>query len=436
MPEYGMLDNVGVNRQQNRELAEGDFCVRELRAGRGRIASRIGSVRAERLASLACSGVREVQSGRGFVMIQGLNQDGHLFGPHERSNPLWLSGSRYMVALVATAIAFAATFTLKRVLPTPSFLFFIPAITLSAWYGGRGPSILATALSLLLITHAFEAPVGSLSKEEVTDLTRRIRGADLLEVVAFIMVALTITVTMEALVRARALAESRTQDFERVNEELRHALVSRRLLAEQETERGRISRVLHDDVGQLLTALRLNLQRVTLLDRDDEAVIRDSIGLVDETLTHVRALSVELRPTVLDDLGLGEAVAWYANRQAERAGYAVVVEQALGEGRLPEAIETAGFRIVQQAVTNIARHAKAKNVRIVLRRDSQTVELAVVDDGIGFDVPGARIRSQAGESLGLVDMTELAYMAGGILTITSTKGKGSTVRVQFPLDSV
>jgi signal transduction histidine kinase len=351
-----------------------------------------------------------------------------VFGSHDRSNPLLLSGSRYALAVFATLIGFGATISLKRVLPTSDTLFFLPAVAVSAWYGGRGPSVLATALSLLLLSYAVGAPVvGSL----------RISGvADLIEIGAFLIKALIITEVIEALRRARGLAESRAAELARVNEELRHALVSRRLLAEQETERGRISRVLHDDVGQLLTALRLNLQRLTLLNPDDEAVIRDSIGLVDETLTHVRALSVELRPTVLDDLGLGEAVAWYANRQAERAGYAIVVEQALGEGRLPKLIETASFRIVQQALTNIARHAKAKNVRIVLRRDPQIVEVAVVDDGIGFDVPGARIRSQAGESLGLVDMAELAYMAGGILTIISATGKGSTVRVQFSVNSV
>jgi NO-binding membrane sensor protein with MHYT domain len=211
------------------------------------------------------------------------------------------------------------------------------------------------------------------------------------------------------------------------------ALVARRLLAAQEGERRRIARVLHDDVGQLLTAVRLNLQNQTPPGRGEATVIGESIGLVDEALTRVRALSVELRPSVLDDLGLGDAVAWFANRQAERAGYAVVVEQTLGDRRLPEAIETAGFRLIQQALTNIARHSKAKHVRILLRRGEREVELTVTDDGIGFDVRNAQIRAHAGESLGLVDMTELANLAGGSLTINSAEGKGSMVRARFPL---
>jgi len=358
-------------------------------------------------------------------MTQRLDRDRQMLDSHEPSNQLLFPASRYALPIVATLIAFAVTYALRRAWPAPVFLFFVAAIALSAWYGGRGPSVLATALSVLLSKFTFKEPLGSLGIYHLEDL---------LPFVVFVAVAATIIVTIEALLRARGLAESRAAELEKVNEELRHALVSRRLLAAQETERRRIARVLHENVGQLLTALRLNLQR-TAPDRGDGAIIKDSIGLVDETLKHVRDLSVELRPVVLDDLGLADAVSWYANRQAERAGYDVVVDQELGEGRLPEPIETAGFRIVQQALTNIARHADAKHVRINLCRQPGRVELSVADDGIGFDVRDARTRSQAGESLGLVDMTELAHMAGGVLTVSSAQGKGSTVRVQFPLDA-
>ena len=360
-------------------------------------------------------------------MTQDLNGDRHVSGSHEGRDSLRVSVSRYALAIVATLIAFVTTFGLRRAYPAPVFLFFVLAVALSAWYGGRGPSVLATTLAVLLVKYSFKEPVGSLWINRLEDL---------LPFVVFVVVALVISATIEALLRPRTLAESRAAELEQVNEELRHALVSRRLLAAEESERRRIARVLHEDVGQLLTALRLNLQRLAQPDRQDRSVVRDSIGLVDETLTHVRALSVDLRPSVLDDLGLGEAVAWYANRHAERAGYVVVVEQTLGEGRLPETVETAGFRIVQQALTNIARHAKAKNVQITLRRDLRSVEISVVDDGIGFDVPKEEGRSRAGGSLGLVHMTELAHMTGGVLTITSTEGRGSTVRVQFPVDSV
>jgi signal transduction histidine kinase len=331
-----------------------------------------------------------------------------------------------LLAIVATLVAFVVTFGLRRSTPAPLFLFFVLAVALSAWYGGRGPSVLAIALSVLLVKFAPQNPTGSLWASNV---------AAILPFAVFMIVAVMISLTIEALLRARRLAELHASELELVNDELRHALVSRRLLSAQETERRRIARVLHEDVGQLLTAVRLNLQRL-VPEQANDAVVSDTIRLVDVTLKEVRALSGDLLPTYLDDLGLGPAVALVASRQGERADHAVVVEQSLGDERLPEPIETAAFRIVRHALTNIARHARAKNVHIAMRRDPETVEIVIADDGVGFDVPTAKARSQAGESLGLVEMTEIAYMAGALLTLTSTEGKGTTVRAQFPLYSV
>jgi signal transduction histidine kinase len=359
-------------------------------------------------------------------MTQVANGERHVFGSTERPNH-WRAASRYAFATVVTLLALAATLGLNHEWPAPVFLFFVLAVAISAWYGGRGPSLLAAALSVLLTKYAFKEPVGTL---------RINRLSDLIPFVVFLVVALMVTATIDALRRARWLAEAHSSELQRVNEEMRHALVSRRLMAAEETERRRIARVLHEDVGQLLTAVRMNLRRLTVHDGSDASVLEDSVGLVDESLAHLRALSVELRPTVLDDLGLGEAVTWYANRQADRAGYNVLIGQELGNGRLPEPIETAGFRIVQQALTNVARHAQAKNVQIALRRNSDGVGISIADDGIGFDVGDARARSLAGESLGLVHMTELAYMTGGILSVSSTPGRGSTVHIQFPASSV
>jgi signal transduction histidine kinase len=331
-----------------------------------------------------------------------------------------------LLAIVATLLAFALTVGLRRSTPAPLFLIFVLAVALSAWYGGRGPSVVAITLSVLLVRYAPSNPVGSRWTNNV---------ATVLPFVVFLIVAVMISLTVEALLRARRLAESHAAELELVNEELRHALVSRRLLSAQETERRRIARVLHEDVGQLLTAVRLNLQRL-VPEQTNSPVVSDTIRLVDVTLKEVRALSGDLLPTYLDDLGLGPAVALVASRQGERADHTVAVEQSLGDERLPEPIETAAFRIVRHALTNIARHAQAKNVHIAMRRDPQTVELVIEDDGIGFDVPAAKARSQAGESLGLVEMAEIAYMAGALLTLSSTEGKGTTVRAQFPLYSV
>jgi signal transduction histidine kinase len=359
-------------------------------------------------------------------MTQDSGQDSQSSGFGERTHPLWRLTSGYALAVAATLVAFAVTFALRRSAPAPLFLFFVVAVALSAWYGGRGPSVLAIGLSVLLVRYAPPNPTGSLWANNI---------AGLLPFVVFLIVAVMISQTVEALLRARRLAESHAAELEVVNEELRHALVSRRLLSAQETERRRIARVLHEDVGQLLTAVRLNLQRL-VPEQANEPVVSDTIRLVDATLKEVRALSGELLPTFLDDLGLGPAVALVASRQGERADQAVVVDQSLGDERLPEPIETAAFRIVRHALTNIARHAHAKNVHIAMRRDPQAVELVIADDGIGFDVPAAKARSHAGESLGLVEMAEIAYTAGALLTFSSAEGKGTTVRAQFPLRSV
>jgi signal transduction histidine kinase len=359
-------------------------------------------------------------------MTQDGGRDSNTSNTRMRAHRLWRYASGYLLAIVATLVAFAVTFGLRRSTPAPLFLFFVLAVALSAWFGGRGPSLLAITLSVLLVRYAPSNPVGSLWANNV---------AGLLPFVVFLIVALMISQTIEALLRARRLAESHAAELELVNEELRHALVSRRLLSAQETERRRIARVLHEDVGQLLTAVRLNLQRL-LPEQSNGPVVTDTMRLLDITLKEVRALSGDLMPTYLDDLGLGPAVALVASRQGERADHAIVVEQSLGDERLPEPIETAAFRIVRHALTNIARHARAKNVHIAMRRDPKAVELIIADDGIGFDVPAAKARSQAGESLGLVEMAEIAYMAGALLTLTSTEGKGTTVRAQFPLCSV
>jgi len=181
-------------------------------------------------------------------MTQDRGRDSNTSDTRVRAHRLWRYASGYLVAVVVTLVAFAVTFGLRRSTPAPLFLFFVLAVALSAWYGGRGPSVVAIALSVLLVRYAPSNPVGSLWATNV---------AGLLPFVVFLIVAVMISLTIEALLRARRLAESHAAELQLVNEELRHALVSRRLLSAQETERRRIARVLHEDVGQLLTAVRL-----------------------------------------------------------------------------------------------------------------------------------------------------------------------------------
>jgi signal transduction histidine kinase/DNA-binding response OmpR family regulator len=211
--------------------------------------------------------------------------------------------------------------------------------------------------------------------------------------------------------------------------------LSRQLLHAQETERRHLARELHDEIGQALTALKINLQGLhrSLGNSPLTGRLDDSIGIVERTLDQVRNLSLDLRPSMLDDLGLIAALRWYLDRQALRAGLSVqAVLDPLTRALDPE-VETACFRLVQEAVTNIVRHAHARLVRVEMHQSDAGLELVVRDDGAGFDVAAARERAAQGASLGLLGMQERVTLLGGVCDITSTPGQGTTVQVRFTL---
>ena len=210
--------------------------------------------------------------------------------------------------------------------------------------------------------------------------------------------------------------------------------LSRRLLAAQETERRNIARELHDEIGQLLTAVKLDLQMVMRECPGPAAYscVREAMGSMDRVIARVRDLSLDLRPSMLDDLGLMPALRWMAGRQAERAGFAVHVGADLPDTRLAPEIETACFRIAQEALTNAARHARAKRVTVELRREGEALALTVRDDGCGFDAGAMRRQAAAGASFGLLGMQERATLAGGELEIESAPGRGTTVSARLP----
>jgi len=233
-----------------------------------------------------------------------------------------------------------------------------------------------------------------------------------------------------------AVAVEKARFFEqiRADRERLHTLSSQ-LMEAQETERRHLARELHDEIGQALTAVKINLQAV---QRSCEAnavasPLQESIGIVEIALQQVRNLSLDLRPSLLDDLGLVAALRWYVDRYAQRSGITAEFSTNSGQaGRLPN-IETACFRIVQEALTNVMRYAQAKQVSVKLQQRPQELHLMISDDGIGFDVQAARIRATSGGSLGLLGMEERALLAGGQLKIKSRQGYGTQIEVRFPI---
>ncbi|MEO2089076.1 MAG: PAS domain S-box protein, partial [Gemmataceae bacterium] len=208
--------------------------------------------------------------------------------------------------------------------------------------------------------------------------------------------------------------------------------LQQRLTTVQEAERQRIARELHDQLGQHLTALGLGLKVVKDALADPSPVRERVQGLQSLTDTigrEIHNLALELRPTALDDLGLPAALANYADGWSERSGVEVDFHAAgLDTDRLPPPVETALYRVVQEALTNVFKHAAAKKVSVVLRRSPDLVSVVVEDDGHGFDVDAT-----AGQRLGVLGMRERAVLVGGTLVVESTPGRGTTVIARIPL---
>jgi PAS domain S-box-containing protein len=212
---------------------------------------------------------------------------------------------------------------------------------------------------------------------------------------------------------------------------------SRRLIAAQEAERGRIARELHDQIGQMLTALKLNLHAIQSARNQGEAgaLIEDNLKMLDEALEHVRDLSVDVRPLLLDDLGLVAALRWYVDHQAQRAGVRAefTCDSLDPDVRFSSELETACFRIAQEALTNVARHARAETVTVWLSRNRDYLILGIEDDGEGFDIEALQRHALAGATLGLRGMEERAYAVGGRVKIDSATNKGTRVFVELPI---
>ena len=202
-----------------------------------------------------------------------------------------------------------------------------------------------------------------------------------------------------------------------------------RVVQAQELERKRLARELHDETGQALTSILLGLKPLeqSASTDEDRAAVASLRELVVSTLQDVRRLAVELRPTALDDFGLATAVERLAGTFREHTGMRVDFEAQLGENRLPTEVETTLYRIVQEALANIVKHADASHVSILLTRSERTVAAVVEDDGRGFD--GDAVQDDV---LGIVGMRERVGLVGGRLRVESTVGSGTTVAAEVP----
>jgi two-component system sensor histidine kinase UhpB len=213
-----------------------------------------------------------------------------------------------------------------------------------------------------------------------------------------------------------------------------HQTLTRRVLEVQEEERRHLARELHDEIGQILGAINVILQGVK---NACPAVVWPRIDtcldIVGQAIQQVRDFALDLRPSMLDDLGLAAALRWLIDQQVRPAGLAAHFAAQSSEIPLPPDLAIACFRIVQEALTNVVRHARSRQVWVELGQDKAEVHLAIRDDGVGFDPTEAGRRAARGESLGLLGIRERAEILGGRAVIESEPGHGTRVLVWLPL---
>jgi len=256
-------------------------------------------------------------------------------------------------------------------------------------------------------------------------------GLGVLEMAALHQEALRTCVLPLAALEVRAKAAEAAQaffreslsPFEMTHRASREANVALRRLNERlEEESKRIAHTLHDEAAQLLASVHIAL----------DGMSRDLPPSARSRLEEIRGLSHELRPTMLDDLGLVPALQFLAEGVAKRTGLSVAVSGST-HGRLPPAVETALYRITQEALTNAVRHAHPAHVKIQLQREARAVRCSIADDGVGFDV-AAVLAHRGGPGLGLVGIRERLDALRGSLQIASTPGRGTRVHVAIPVE--
>lgn len=223
------------------------------------------------------------------------------------------------------------------------------------------------------------------------------------------------------------LAEIHIGEIERAERELRR--LSQELVHAQEEERKRISRELHDDVGQKLTALRYTLGGLSRnLEETAKTQCEEAKQIVEQSMKTVREIAMGLRPSMLDDLGLGPAIEWLAREMSRRSGVPIEVQMEGSLQCLQDQQRTGVFRIAQEALTNSLRHANARFIRVLLHEGPDEFTLVVQDDGTGFEP-----ESVAGAGLGIIGMRERAAELGGEIEWITKPGKGTQVRLSIPL---
>ncbi len=230
--------------------------------------------------------------------------------------------------------------------------------------------------------------------------------------------------------------EARTRELNASRDEL--SMLSAQLMTAQENERKRIAQELHDGIGQSLSAIKYSLERAVEMTHSEgpcasREVLKTTIVRVQQTLESTRSIAMNLRPSLLDDLGAVSAVRWFCREFNEvYAPIRIHTDLAVTDSAVPESLATPIFRTVQESLNNVARHARASNVFVSMHSSDSELSLEISDDGIGFDPRKIRGATAAGGH-GLSGLRERANKTGGTFSLRSRRGSGTVVRVGWPL---
>jgi signal transduction histidine kinase len=364
---------------------------------------------------------------------------------------------RYGAAVLAVMVALGLAYWMRLELgvqSTPIVSLFLCAVMVSAWFGGVGPGALAMTLSLLAFDYYFVTPLYSLAVD-IKEIPRLI-----IFVLSGLLVGLLSAAQRnkaESLRRARDILDETVQELRRTNHALRMENTERKLAEEtvktaseqlralsaslqsaREAEGSRISREIHDELGSMMTTLRWDLEEIqktlfTPVDSSQLVGVREKlqalIDLTDMSVHTLRRIASELRPSVLDDLGLAPAIEWQAQQFQARTGIICNCDCSLENIQVSAEQSTAVFRIFQEALTNVLRHARASRVDVKLKINDGILVLSVNDNGKGISTN----EKSEQQSLGLLGMRERAHLIGGEVSITSAAGEGTVVTLRVPL---
>ena len=330
-------------------------------------------------------------------------------------NTLRSSLIRYGTGALSPVVALLLALLLWPVIKPFAMPLFLTAIVISAWQGGKGPGLVATLVSGLLIDYFFVTP------------QYRLGGAwdDLGRLAVFGLEGFLLSWLV--------VSRKRVEDEVRKSREELRAL-SAHLQSGIETERTRIAREIHDELGQALTGLKFDVswlrdQKTAATSEPERIKLDVTLKNIDTAIQSVRRIATELRPPVLDSLGLTAAIEWQATDFQNRTGIKCQLSPMAEDIPLDREGATAVFRIFQESLTNVARHAQATQVQVGLERVNGNVLLRLTDNGKGI----GEEKTRGTASLGILGMYERVRLLNGDMSISGEQGQGTVINVTIPL---